>query len=123
MDTGIVSTLNIAPFAVLAFAVEVMGDIRTVSTTEMVYLTTASFLFFGTVGFTIVGCRTQHHFWPHLLWVAVGHWLVLLLVVLLTTDGGFLDWLIAGPFMIPPIMGAGGMLSFVVKRLDRELYQ
>lgn len=123
VDTGIVSILNIAPLALLAFAVETMGDIHTFSTTtDMLYLTTASFLFFGSAGFTIVGCRTSHpSFWHHLMLVAVGHWFVLLLVMLLTTEGGFLEWLITGPFLITPIMGLGGLASLAVERLDRKL--
>jgi len=121
MDTVIVSILSIASFLLLAFTMETMGDIHTISRIDIMYVSTASFLFFGTVGFTIVGCRAPHPFWPHLMRVGVGYWFILLLFILLTTDvKTFVLWLITGPFLITPVVGLGGMASFVVKRLDRR---
>lgn len=67
MDTGIVSILTIASFLLLAFTMETMGGIHAIPRIDITSISTAGFLFFGTVGFTIVGCRAPHPFWPHLL--------------------------------------------------------
>ncbi|MCY4389246.1 MAG: hypothetical protein OXC18_19295 [Desulfurellaceae bacterium] len=121
MDTGIVSILTIASFLLLAFTMETIGGIHAIPRIDITSISTAGFLFFGTVGFTIVGCRAPHPFWPHLMRVAVGYWFILLLFILLTTDVEiFVLWLITGPFLITPVVGLGGMASFVVIHLDQR---
>ena len=118
LDTTIVSLLTIASFLLLVFTTETVGSIHSVSKEDIMYISTASFLFSGTVGFAIVGCRIPSPFWSYLMRVAVGYWFVLLVFILLTTDvKTFILWVITGPFLITPVVGLGGLVSLAVKRL------
>ncbi len=74
-------------------------------------------LLFGTVGFTIVGCRAPGARWPHLWRVALGSWIASLINVAF----GFTNlaqWVFASVFMIL-IMGLGGALSYLFRKDDR----
>lgn len=74
-----------------------------------------SSLLLGTIGFCLCGCLTIENRWKHLLYVALGSWLVNCLPYLPTLPFSVLAWVLNISIIFVPMVIGGATSSLLVR--------